>query len=221
MAVMAVSVLIMGACSDGDSRDIADVRNSFQATDTTHLFDGVYNGVWTIGQQVVDTAQLVIVGNVLKVRLPEDRLTEFWLPKSDQSPKIAAFFPPLSDEWDGTATELPEVVSLNRPAELPISSIGYTDTALYANIEGEMANVGEAMYYAGASYVTIVDGVTYFVELLSDEAGRTVYKMDTMGWTLAYQVTGFRITDVKTMAWSVKHLEHPFALYYNTKERIR
>ena len=77
------------------------------------------------------------------------------------------------------------------------------------------------MYYAGASYVTIVDGVRYFVELLSDEAGRTIYKMDTKGWTIAYYVTGCRITDTKTMEWSVWYPEKPFTLYYNTKEQIR
>ncbi|MBR6193902.1 MAG: hypothetical protein IKQ58_00395 [Prevotella sp.] len=202
MAVVAVSVLILAACSDGGEHDISDVRSNLQASDATHLFDGIYSGEWSIDHQVVDTAQLVVVGNVLKVRLPESILTELC-------------FGPIYDISQYNAEYL------GLPAEIQIFSKGYTNEAVYADANSDKAAVGEAMYYAGASYVTIVDGVTYYVELLSDEAGRTVYKMDTMGWTLAYQVTGFRITDTKTMAWSVKHREHPFTLYYNTKERIR
>ena len=76
MAVVAVSVLILAACSDGGEHDASDVRSNLQASDATHLFDGVYSGEWSIDQQVVDTAQLVVVGNVLKVRLPESILTE-------------------------------------------------------------------------------------------------------------------------------------------------
>ena len=205
MAVVAVSVLILAACSDGGEHDISDVRSNLQASDATHLFDGVYSGEWSIDQQVVVTAQLVVVGNVLKVRLPESILTELCFgPIYDIKPEV-----------------LQKAENLGLPAEIQIFSKGYTNEAVYADANSDKAAVGEAMYYAGASYVTIVDGVTYYVELLSDEAGRTVYKMDTMGWTIAYRVTGFRITDTKTMAWSVKHREHPFTLYYNTKERIR
>ena len=210
MAVVALSVLIMGACKDGDSRDIADVRSNLQATDATHLFDGVYSGEWSIDQLVVDTAQLVVVGNVLKVRLPEAVLTELCFGPIDDIEKSYT-----------TTNELHQAEFLGLPTEIQIFSKGYTNEAIYADVESDNAAVGEVMYYAGASYVTIVDGVTYYVELLSDEAGRTVYKMDTMGWTIAYRVTGFRITDTKTMEWSVKHREHPFTLYYNTKERIR
>lgn len=211
MAVVAMSVLIMAACSDGDSRDIADVRSNLEATDATHMFDGIYSGEWSIDQHVVDTAQLVVVGNVLKVRLPESVLTELC-------------FGPIGIE-KSSATIDSEVrhkaENIGLPVEIQISNKGYTNEAVYADANSEKAAVGETMYYAGASYVTIVDGVTYYVELLSDEAGRTVYKLDTMGWTIAYRVTGFRITDTRTMAWRVEHQEHPFTLYYNTKERIR
>ena len=210
MAVVAVGVLIMAACSDGGEHDASDVRSNLQATDATHLFDGVYSGEWSIDQLVVDTAQLVVVGNVLKVRLPESVLTEL------------CFGPIGNGEVPSINSEVHHKAEfLGLPAEIQIYSKGYTNEAVYADANSDKAEVDEAMYYAGASYVTIVDGVTYYVELLSDEAGRTVYKMDTMGWTIAYRVTGFRITDTKTMAWSVKHREHPFTLYYNTKERIR
>ncbi len=210
MAVVAVGVLMLAACSDGGEHDASDVRSNLQATDATHLFDGVYSGEWSIDQLVVDTAQLVVVGNVLKVRLPESVLTEL------------CFGPIGNGEVIFIDPEVHHKAEfLGLPAEIQIYNKGYTNEAVYADANSDKAEVGEVMYYAGASYVTIVDGVTYVVELLSDEAGRTVYKMDTMGWTIAYRVTGFRITDTKTMAWSVKHREHPFTLYYNTKERIR
>ena len=211
MAVMAVSVLIMAACSDGGEQDISDVRSNLQATDATHLFDGVYSGEWSIDQQVVDTAQLVVVGNVLKVRLPESVLTELCFGPIGNGEVISSI--------DSEVHHQAEFLGL--PAEIQIYSKGYTNEAVYADANSDKAAVGEAMYYAGASYVTIVDGVTYVVELLSDEAGRTVYKMVTMGWTIAYRVTGFRITDTKTMEWRVQYQKQPFTLYYNTKERIR
>ena len=211
MAVMALSVLIMGACKDGDSRDIADVRSNLQATDATHLFDGVYSGEWSIDHQVVDTAQLVVVENVLKVRLPESILTELCFGPIGNGK--------VTSSIDSEVHHKAE--NLGLPAKIQIFSKGYTNEAVYADAYSDKAAVGEAMYYAGASYVTIVDGVTYYVELLSDDPVRTVYKMDTMGWTLAYQVTGFRITDTKTMEWRVQHQEHPVTLYYTTTERIR
>ena len=108
MAVVAVSVLIMAACSEGDDYGLADVRSNLQPTDATHVVDGIYNGEWSIDQHVVDTAQLVVVGNVLKVRLPEAILTELCFGPIDDIKKTTLSEPGElhQDEFLGLPTEI-------------------------------------------------------------------------------------------------------------------
>lgn len=208
-AVVAVSTLMTAACKEGDSWDVADVRNSIQDTESRGISDGEFSGEWSIDQQVVDTARLVVSGHKLKVRLPESKLTELCFRTNYESSLSGTDKSPLVD-----------VVNLGLPAEISIAEKGYTEKAFYNDIQNTAVNVASATYCTGGAFGNTVNGVRYVVELLTDEPGTAVFKLDTMGWTIAYHVRGFLITDAATMVWSTVIAERPFNLYYNTKERI-
>ena len=201
MAMLAAGVLMLSACSEGSEGLSAAESGNYAQSDSRA--GSVFTGEWTVDKQVVDTARLE-VAEALRVRLPEAYL-------------VSLCFGSVTDN----ASEAAAIEPLGIAATIEIRDQGYTNGAVFSGFVPSAEKSGGVTLYRTACFAVSVNGDRYLVELLSTENGTAVYRADTMGWTIAYRVTGFRITDTKTMAWSVKHQEHPFTLYYNTKERIR
>ena len=203
IAIVTVGVLMLSACSAGDG-DMADVRSNIQASASTGVS---FNGEWTVGKQVVDTARLVMT-EALTVRLPETYL-------------VGLCFNSAAKEYGTDKASVPTAIEpMGVPTRIEIRNQGYTDEAVFSDFTTAAEKYDGVMLYRSAYFVVNIDGVDYLVELLSTENGNAVYRADTMGWTIAIPVDRFRITNVETMEERIQQLDEPFTLYYNTTERI-
>ena len=205
MAILATGMLMLSACTVEDEEK-SDVRSNIQATEAIGVS---YNGEWTVDKQVVDTARLKMT-DVLTVRLPEAYL-------------VSLCFSGLTEEYGtdkatlstGTAIE-----PMGLPTMITVKDQGYTNDAVFSDFTNTAEKHDSTTLYRSAYFVVNVNGDKYLVELLSTENGNAVYRVDTMGWTIAIPIDRFRITNVKTLEERVKRLDNPITLYYNTKERI-
>ena len=207
---MAISALVLTACSDGSDGELSDVRSNLSASPTWALAS--YNGEWTVNLQVVDTARLDVT-DVLRVRLPETFLTHLCFSQS------AANYT-YSEKIDANVEEASDIKALGVPTEIEIKDQGYTNEAVFSYFSAK-ASVNDGMtVYRSAYFLVTVNGTIYLVELLSSDKGNAIRRSDTMGWTIAITVNGFCVTN--TMNYEEKYISiNPITLYYNTTERIR
>ena len=210
VTIMAISALMVTACSDGSDGELSDVRSNLSASPTWALAS--YNGEWTVNQQVVDTARLDVT-DVLSVRLPETFLTHLCFSQSDAGNALSYY-----SETDGVKAS--EIKPLGLPTAIEIKDQGYTNEAVFSYFSAK-ALVNDGMtVYRSAYFLVTINGTKYHVELLSSDKGSAIRRSDTMGWTIAITVNGFCITNTEN--FKEQYISPPpITLYYNTTERIR
>lgn len=121
---------VLTACSVGDDeRPEADQQHYF--SDKSDLQSAVYDGVWTIDKQEVDTARLKVT-DVFKVRLPEQRLAAYCF-----------------EEELGSGDKVPDQLTCSgQPVVMPFVNQGQTESAMYNSITPMgTSNNGKLFFY--------------------------------------------------------------------------
>ena len=191
---------VLTACSvDDDKRPEADLSNF--SSDKSGLQSAVYDGVWTIDKQEVDTARLEVT-DVFRVRLPEQRLAAYC----------------LEEEFESGVLSPAQLACSGQPVIMPFVNQGQTESAMYNSITPiGTSNNG---YYT-LSFVLTIGGTDHSVALLSDGPMNAVYRYDTGLWTIGITISAFRIRNEDTSEEQVHRLRTPITLYYSAKERVR
>ena len=192
----ATALLLMAACAN-DSDMLCYEPPRFDAYSDAA---GIYDGEWTVNKQVVDTARLEI-GSSLKLRLPEDYLTRLCFP-------------------DKSGAESPQ--PQGKSIEVYLSTQGYSEQMELYNFCYAIFDQknGKRFYSIGYYYATITD-VDYRIDLLSNDYGNAIFRLDTGLWTIAIPIRGFLIANTITNEEREQPLSQPVTIYYNAKQRIR
>ena len=192
----ATALLLTAACTN-DSDMVSYSLPHFNANSDAA---GIYDGEWTVNKQVVDTARLEI-GNSLKLRLPEDYLTRLCFP-------------------DKSGAESPQ--PQGKSIEVYLSTQGYSEQMELYNFFYAIFDKknGKRFYSIGYYYATITD-VDYRIDLLSNDYGNAIFRLDTQLWTIAIPIRGFFIANTITNEEREQPLSQPITIYYNAKTRIR
>lgn len=214
MAILAAGMLMLSACKEGDSYDMANVQSNIQSAG---IEEGNFFGEWSVNGLVVDTARLQ-VSDKLIVRLPETYLAHRCF--SQNSTDNHASDIPDTDKAEEGIVIAQNIKLLGQPAKIRITNQGYTSAASYSNIDSATEETDGKKLFRPAYFLVTVEGVMHLVELLSDENGNAVFMGDTLGWTIAIYINGFRIINTETMETHERFLDKRIELYYNTKERI-
>ena len=197
LMLWAAGLLLTVACTN-DS-DMVGEQISLPDDYSNTRSAGVYDGEWTVNKQVVDTARLEVFYE-LKLRLPEDYLTRLCFP-------------------DKSGAESPQ--HKGTPMEARLLKSGYTQQMeLYSFLTMMKDSGGKTLYGAGYYYVTIAD-TDYRIDLLCSESGNSIFRLDTLLWTIAIPVSGFLIVNTATNEEREQPLATPVTIYYNAKTRIR
>ena len=192
----ATALLLTAACAN----DSDMVSESLPHFDVNSDAAGIYDGEWTVNKQVVDTARLEI-GSSLKLRLPEDYLTRLCFP-------------------DKSGAESPQ--PQGKSIEVYLSTQGYSEQMELYNFCYAIFDQknGKRFYSIGYYYATITD-VDYRIDLLSNDYGNAIFRLDTGLWTIAIPIRGFLIVNTMTNEEREQSLSQPVTIYYNAKQRIR
>lgn len=192
----ATALLLTAACAN-DSDMLSDSLPHFNANSDAA---GIYDGEWTVNKQVVDTARLEI-GSSLKLRLPEDYLTRLCFP-------------------DKSGAESPQ--PQGKSIVVYLSTQGYSEQMELYNFCYAIFDQknGKRFYSIGYYYATITD-VDYRIDLLSNDYGNAIFRLDTGLWTIAIPIRGFFIANTITNEEREQPLSQPVTIYYNAKTRIR
>ena len=192
--------------------------------------NSVYDGVWTVDQQVVDTARLE-VSTDMKIRLPEDYLTKLCL---SELRKAAGFYDKNYEvetshyrDYGIFTTIDPTTIKPNGvPVTMTNEEQGFSDKGQYyhsypkSTDEADMLNGTGFLNHLRALYFYATIGDTdYRIDLLSNNGAYTVYRVDTGLWTISIEIIGFLVTDLETNK-QYKPVFGPITLYYNAKSRI-
>ena len=192
----ATALLLTAACTN-DSVMLSESLPRFNANSDA---PGIYDGEWTVNKQVVDTARLEI-GSSLKLRLPEDYLTRLCFP-------------------DKSGAESPQ--PQGKSIVVYPSTQGYSEQMELYNFCYAIFDQknGKRFYSIGYYYATITD-VDYRIDLLSNDYGNAIFRLDTGLWTIAIPIRGFFISNTITNEEREQPLSQPITIYYNAKTRIR
>ncbi len=205
-----VAVLLTGCHANGDD---AILKNSegIESNDLKSIGKGIYNGEWTVNQQMMGTERLV-VGDELKVLLPDDWLNEYLSVMLPQDYLINLCFPDLDTTVDFA----------NMSSRFYLQQLGYSDKAVFLAFTPSVNKVesGE-QFYNNATFDVELGGKYYMVVLLSPQKGNAVYRTDSQQWTIGLPISSYVIIDGDTREKTERRLDAPVTLYYNTTERIR
>lgn len=192
----ATALLLTAACTN-DSVMLSEQLQHFNVNSDAA---GIYDGEWTVNKQVVDTARLEI-GSSLKLRLPEDYLTRLCFP-------------------DKSGAESPQ--PQGKSIVVYPSTQGYSEQMELYNFCYAIFDQknGKRFYSIGYYYATITD-VDYRIDLLSNDYGNAIFRLDTGLWTIAIPIRGFFISNTITNEEREQPLSQPVTIYYNAKTRIR
>lgn len=192
----AAGLLLTAACANDGDMMVSDMSPSYNYSNVT----GVYDGEWTVNKQVVDTARLEI-GETLKLRLPEDYLIRLCFP-------------------DKSGAESPQ--PQGKSIVVYLSTQGYSEQMELYNFFYAIFDQknGKRFYSIGYYYATITD-VDYRIDLLSNDYGNAIFRLDTQLWTIAIPIRGFFIINTITGEEREQPLSQPITIYYNAKTRIR
>lgn len=205
-----LTACLLTACSVGD--DKLDKQLSVNDM-VVGAYGAVFDGEWTVNKQVVDTARLEVL-DVLKVRLPEEYLVACCYPDKGES----GTQPNSSVEYEG------------QPAMIPYINQGYTSNVTFAYLSADKSGTNGMDSNDGAngiglfnsaSFTVTIDGVEYYIALLSEEMGTALYINDTGLWTIGIPISSFHIVNKETNERKVHTLPTPITIYYNAKKRIR
>lgn len=192
----ATALLLTAACTN-DSVMLSESLPRFNANSDA---PGIYDGEWTVNKQVVDTARLEVFDE-LKFRLPEDYLTRLCFP-------------------DKSGAESPQ--PQGKSIVVYPSTQGYSEQMELYNFCYAIFDQknGKRFYSIGYYYATITD-VDYRIDLLSNDYGNAIFRLDTGLWTIAIPIRGFFISNTITNEEREQPLSQPITIYYNAKTRIR
>lgn len=196
LMLWAAGLLLTAACANDGDMMVSDMSPSYNYSNVT----GVYDGEWTVNKQVVDTARLEI-GETLKLRLPEDYLIRLCFP-------------------DKSGAESPQ--PQGKSIVVYLSTQGYSEQMELYNFFYAIFDQknGKRFYSIGYYYATITD-VDYRIDLLSNDYGNAIFRLDTQLWTIAIPIRGFFIINTITGEEREQPLSQPITIYYNAKTRIR
>lgn len=191
----AAALLLTAACAN-DSDMMADIKNLEERSGA----EGIYDGEWTVNKQVVDTARMEVFDK-LKLRLPEDYLTRLCFP-------------------DKSGAESPQ--PQGKSIEVYLSTQGYSEQMELYNFCYAIFDQknGKRFYSIGYYYATITD-IDYRIDLLSNDYGNAIFRLDTGLWTIAIPIKSFMISEMNKNVWREQPLSQPVTIYYNAKQRIR
>ena len=195
-----LTACMLTACSAGDAEDAA-----FNDKNAAVVYNGVFDGEWTVNKQVVDTARLEVT-DVLKIRLPEAYLGTSCFEEE--------YFSSLahSIKYKGV------------PTVIQFKDQGYSDYATFLSVwtpKDPKEFSGRGLFFNQASFYATINGVDYRVDLLSDELGFAMYLYDNGLWTIGFFVNSFLVTNLETQEEQVRTPHSPIPLIYNAKNRIR
>ena len=226
-----LAVGLMAACSKNDDNEPnMDTIPPFNYT----IVKTVYDGVWTVDQAVVDTARLEVWGD-MKIRLPEDYLTDLYLSSPKEEGLASAIAGKDDKPKDSSGSSTNTVSTDIKPKGVPVTmrnlEQGYSDNGqYYSNYspssndtdEGrEKTSGGNSLYESGTfSFYVTKDGVDYRILLLSNDRPTSIYRMDTGLWTISIPINGFLVTNLETNEQSIHGIRPSITLYYNAKSRI-
>ena len=196
-AIMSLTI----ACStdDADAYSYTDKTTNYMADEE----GAIYEGEWTVNQQVVDTARLVVANNMLQLRLPEDYLFSTYI-----LPRITS---------ENGAYEFD-----NDPIDIHVAPQGYSETSQYMSFSSETLQSNDSpRWYTPGSFLAL-GSTPYQILLLSKENATAVYQNTTGQWTLGIPIDGFLLTNLFLSTHQSELMELPITvtIYYNTKRRI-
>lgn len=190
-----LNVCLLMSCSVDDEGDNDSLRSQFAGVQV--IYSG--SGEWTVNQQVVDTARLEVT-DVLKVRLPE-----YYLGASCFEQEYLSSSHSYRFEY------------LGQPAVMPYRVQGYSSNTVYCVLGATEISSSGTPHVNQPSFMVVIDGVTYRVDLFSEEQGNVIYRPDVGLWTIGLSVSSFLITNLSTNEIEVRVPRAPITLYYNTK----
>ena len=214
-ALAAAVVMLTVACSaeDADSYD-APLQPE---TTLSVAASGVYEGEWTVNRQVVDTARLVVVDNVIQIRLPEKYL-------------LSTCFGLYGDKWGDNVPDEDDISSVGNlvsyePHDTPVTvqmlAQGYSEQSQYMSFAGAlMLDGGSPLRFNNCSFEATVDNVPYRIDLLAGETATAVLQNATGQWTLGIPIDAFLVSNLETGEVELNEISST-TIYYNTKKKIR
>lgn len=229
MVYSLVAWLVSGLVTACNKEDPDEVNQNNAPIQNTPVF---YDGVWSVGQQVVDTARLE-VSTDMKIRLPEDYLASLCLltTKGGELPTAIAGKGNIPENSWGSSTNVGSagIKPNGMPVTLRNMEQGYSDNGQYYSVcspssgyeSDERPSIGNSLYDSGTfSFYATKDGVDYRILLFSDERPTSIYRVDTGLWTISIPIDGFLITNLETMEQRRENLSIPITIYYNAKSSI-
>jgi hypothetical protein len=189
-------VLIQTGCSN-DSYDDS-IKNLQDNVDPAAIMAElkskvVYEGAWTVNQQVVDTARMETNGETLIVRLPEEFLLA----------AINSFMKPQG-----------------MPTTYTLEYQGYSSEALFMDFTQTRSNAPSSTPFHNGSFNAYMDGQQYVVGLRSNMNGTLVYRISNGQFTIGVPVNHVIIKNLETGEQTEQDIP-AITLYYNTTKRIR
>lgn len=203
----AIVPLVLACSAEGD----ADTSYMMNDASKNVTYSGIYEGEWTVNKQVVDTARLVVVNGMIKVRLPEMYLLNYIIP----------FGLPVDSVGRPVAEQAARYVPQNTTANILVSEQGYSEASQYMSFVPNMVQVDKSqLFYSTCSFYVSIDRLLFRISLLSRENATAVLQNATGQWTLGIPVDGFLITNFTTGEETVKNLSVRLTIYYSTRRRV-
>lgn len=225
-----LAVGLMAACSKNDNDEL-NMNTKVPINDTN--VKTVYDGVWCVDEEVVDTARLE-VSTDMKIRLPEDYLTSLCFSNPKEDALASAIAGKDDKPKNGSDSSTNEESTDIRPKGVPVMmrnlEQGYSDNGQYYSTypssnftdEDRERTSGDSDRYESGNFSFYVtkDGVDYRIFLRSNELVTSIYRVDTGLWTIGINVKGLFIINLTTKEELFREIFPPITLYYNAKSRI-
>jgi hypothetical protein len=208
-ALLVTVMTLTVACSRDYDDDISNIN--IQLYDNSLMANGIYEGVWTVDREMVDTAQMVVRDNTVQVRLPEQHLLFMFF--SDVHPEM------LSGEslkWVNVDYRLH-----HKPTTIQLLNQGYSETSQYMMTGATTVQDKNLQLFSNTcSFEVTIENTPYLISLLSKENAMAVLQKYTWQWTLGIPVDRFQVKNLATGESTIEQVSST-VLYYNTKRRIK
>ena len=200
LLAVAIGILTMTSCSTDADDVYMDLRENFASF-------SVYEGVWTVDREIVDSARLDVTDHHLILLLPVDYLTRLCFPEDGEESQ---------NNFSGYGNVTPH----QELAHIAITGQGYTEKANYNVFSPEIRDFADKALFCQASFVVEKEGTELLVSLLSNEQGTAIYQTDYDQWTIGIPISCFLITNNETQEQIMRQLPAPVTIYFNTQRRI-
>ena len=194
LAMTVGTMMVMTGCSVGDDADSTDLPTA-QPDNEAIVAESIYEGVWTVNKQVVDTARLV-VSETMQVRLPERYLLS-----------LCSF---VSAE------------PCNTPTLIRLWTQGYSKQSQYHSFSASNTETADGqMIFNTCAFYANINGTMCRISLLSKDINANAVLQNATGqWTLVIPISAFLVRDLTTGESNMWELPNTITIYYNTKQRI-